>query len=486
MIGIFLQPGHTVAVRANFSKNGSVKVIEASKESNSLLDIILARDADIAPLASYFSRIRKKMGSGDEICLVLPDFVFSLIDFKNWNSENEIEEFIEDTTGIPLDEMFYSAPMMLAPIGHAKVTTVCAIERYIIGNISRAAVESKAHLVSVEPSIIATVRARCSFKESELFVCQVYRDTATVAVYSDVAGVMKVDTSSIAWGNLMELEPSEADDRIRRQIAGMDHMTNQAFDDLLNTGVPYVFQTDNDSLMHFPSVAERTADKMLFPDFVTSNIPEGMQHEFMPALGTLLQFSSAEELTAMVSYMTFTSANVLPEHVLKKTRRMHMTDRLISFCRWSSAAMLVLIIAEGIVSLYYSSVTVPEALKIEYQISRDKAADYDREIEIIEQAEQEDKKIMDTYKAVLACKPENILFSGLQLGSRAKTGPGGSKWISFEAVSSDPVAFQQYLKLLTESEAFSQAQLLSLSTETSGYKIADMVIPPNKEVSVKK
>ena len=335
MIAIYVSPDQTQVVRAKLHKKERVVVQQICRIAESFLPQQAYETDDganrcIDCFIDLFQRVGEQMKlRKDDVYLVLPDYLFSMIDCFSFETEDGIREHIRSVTQKNLEEICYAKPILTAPEPQQRLVTVCALPRKLIDCIYEAAEAEQVRLVSIESAGISFLRCTGVFNKEEL-VLQSYQRQATFTGYSSNGGLFKLDAPELSVENLGHMTTQDADQLIRQYMVEFESVAHQTFE-FLNQDLPYTLLMPLRLMQAFPVFRERKATAHHFPDYIDpGNIPEEEHELWMCAVGTLAQdidFSSDNFLDVLDAYENIQSGNVLPEDILKSTQKYQKMQR---------------------------------------------------------------------------------------------------------------------------------------------------------------
>lgn len=492
MVSVYLQPDRTQLVRAKLRKDGTLHVQEYREIPQSYLDIFNKLDSfqtieEAAQELSYmFSDIKESMNiKRDGIYIVLPDYLFNYIDCFQYESDEELEQQIASATGLELDELYYSAPIVTKPAPQETWKTVYAIQRKVIDIFIEAADLQNAKLYSIEPSSLSFLRSTGKFSKEE-FIFQAFDKQATFIAYSSIAGLFTMDISELAMENISNMENEAANAAIQSDIIQFESTAEQTFT-FMNQGIPFVLLANPVEIRSFSSFVERAAERQKFPAYISSDIPEENQQDWFCCVGTMLQsvdFTTDKFIDEGVidSYEQILPGNILPDNIQKNTRAYQFLQK----CKRVSIAGIAILglacIAETVgIFAMSSSTEIPPSLKTDYASAQKSMKEMDTELAVIELAGKEHQYPIEAMEALVQNKPNGLGFISLDIGG--KDGAGDT-WITMKVAAKDPMMIQQYATALSSSEMFKNVVVSSITSNgLSSVKTADIAMSKGEGVA---
>lgn len=480
MIAIYLSPDQTQVVRAKLKKNICVNIqqsycIEQSFLPNQTVDTEDGANRCVDGFVELFQSVSGKHRN-DDIYLVLPDYIFSMIDCFSFMTEDDIKAHIKATTQQNLEQICYAKPIVTAPEPQQKLVTVCALSHTLINCIYEAANQAKVQLASIESAGISFLRCTGVFNKEELML-QSYTHHATFTGYSSNGGMFKLDAPELSLDNLGHMTAQNADQMIEQNMVEFESVAHQTFE-FLNQDLPYTLQMSPRMVQSFPVLREKQAPAHQFPDFIDpGDIPAGEDENWMCAVGTLAQdidFSSDNFINVLDAYETIQSGNVIPEDILKSNKKSHQKQKALRYTTFGIIGMTALSIIEFCIILLLSNVQIPPGLEKDYQAAQSSMDSINKELELIHMRQKEHEYPVEAYAALLSDLPEGIGFNSVEIGDDKRD---NSKWIKAKVVSADPLKFQAYVSALSKNKVFNGVSIPQIASDSStNFKTADLII----------
>jgi len=330
MLAVYLQPDSLKIVQGRLRKDNVLEIKDYRDLSNAVIgknyfNILIAASSAgkekniVDKFADLFREIKKISGyRWESVYLVLPDFLFYRIDCFSYDKESDMEEQIRSFLGINLDEIYYSVPILTNPAPKENRATVYSIERKYINVIIEAAKCANVRLTSIEASSISFLRASGKFQKEE-FIFQGYENNATIIAYSSIGGLFTVNMPELSIENLDRLLQSDKTEAlIRSTIARFESMAEGKFKNI-NDDIPITILSNSTLVKGFKAFKEREGCKQKFVQYILSDIPENEQQEWMPAVGTLMQYGYSDSLI-IDDYERILSGNLLSDKIPKNSK----------------------------------------------------------------------------------------------------------------------------------------------------------------------
>jgi hypothetical protein len=483
LISVYLQPDITQIVRGRLRKDRTLDIQYSGMFSQSYLQIFDKPSNDeemVDDLARLFYDVKEMTAvKREELYLVLPDYLFTMVDCFRYENDADIAKHIVNATGKKIEDFYYATPIITKPEPVEQLVTVCAIDRKIVDLFIMAADMEHIQLNSIEPASIAFLRCTGKFNKEE-FVFQGFTRQATLIGYSSIAGLFKMDTPELSMENLGKLEKEEAENVIHKALIGFENTALSTFR-FMNQDIPYVQLANPMVIQSFSTFQERLAERKRFPEFIQSgDIEESEQQDWMCVVGTLLQqinFSNGSFADGIDSYEHILSGNILPDNVQQNTKTYQFTQKLIRNSRIAIVLLFITTLIESIGILFLSSATIPAGLKEDYKVGQQTIEDINQEISVIQLEQKEHEYPMEALSSLVQAKPAGLGFVSLNIGSNEnKAKDADSKWIKLKVIAADPLMFQDYMSGLSGDGLFSSVAVTQIGSDSSGLKTADIVI----------
>ncbi len=496
MISIYFRESDTLLAKGKMQKNNRLKLTDVSSSSDSFLSAILDPEAPAVKrelLQTFFSEVRQTSGANDGVYIVLPDYAFKTIECVEVASDEDLPARIELLSGVKLDYLYWSVPVICVPSPTQKRRTVYAVEKTVIQRIVDLAGEAGLKISSVEPYSLAFLRAYGVFHE-ERIIMEVTKTRGYVVSYSPIGGFFKMDVPSLPIDRLAKENDPESVFRDVLQIH--DAMALKTFS-ASNENIPVILQSEAGGGIVERSVVIRDRNKLameqyrlygepiLFAEYIESDISSDVQIDWMANAGTFLQDIPSETLMDMAGCpgnlrISIESGNLLPQDVVINSKFWHWQQNMFKMLRVALVMLTVACIAELAAWFYFSSVTVPEALVQQYDSAKQESDRLEAEFNLLKKAEKDDPHTIEAYLEILKYRPSSCRLLEAKLGSQSgKT--NDDRWITFKAVAKEPVAFQDFISELSKSEMFKSIRLEKLDDQSNvGYKSAEYSISKGK------
>lgn len=483
MIGVYLRPDITQVVRGRLRKKSVLEIQEARVISQSYLSALDFRTEaealqSIEDMAYCFSDIREQVsGKREGIYLVLPDYLFSMIDCFRYETEADIEERIRQWTQKDLSEVCYAKPITTSPEPQQHFVTVAVLDRRIADVLAEAAAQENMQLMSVEPASVSFLRCTGVFNKEEL-VLHAFNEHATLVGYSSNGGLFKMDVPELAVNSLGNLHKEEAEQQIQQNLIAFESTAHQTFE-FLNQGLPYTILAKPALAQTFDTLKGRKAEPQYFPEFINpGEIMDSEQEEWMCAVGTMVQdidFSADRFMEVIDGYETITSGNVLPEDIQRDTKSYQRLQDVMKYTRLGIIGLAVAAVLELGGIFFLQSTEIPDGLEADYQAAQATIEDINAELELIQIEQKEHEYPLEAYSGAVHSLPEGVGFISFEAGNASKK--SDEQWIRLKAVATDPLKFQDFVGRLSQNAMFSGVMMPEFSTDNAtNYKTAQIVI----------
>lgn len=485
MIAVYLRPDTTQAVKGRLKKD--ILTIQKAKEfpqsylpkmNHGAVDV---NEDTVEQFAQMFSDIKAAMrGKKEEFYLVLPDYMFAMVDCFTFDGESDIRSHIETNTHHPIDDFSYSKPIVVAPEPQQQLVTVCVLSRKLIDAINEAAKHERVQLVSIESASMAFLRATGVFSKEELSLYS-FQNTATFIGYSSNGGLFKMDTPELSTHALSELSDLEAEQQIRQYMIEFENAAHQTYE-YLNQDLPYTLLMPKEVIEKYPVFMERRAPEHEWPEFVHANDIEDNPDYWMSVVGTLLQgidFNDEKYADYLGNNTSVSPGNVLPDEIKQDLKRFQRFEHISTLSRIGVVLLALVAVGEGAAIGFVSGEKVPQDLQKQYDTMKADSVGLKDELDIIGLAESEHEYPLEAYAAMTQELPEGVNFTSLEIGNNGTQ--DNSRWIKAKIYTDDPLKFQDYVNSLSMHKEFGNVSIPQFNTDTSsGYKTADMTIAKGK------
>lgn len=473
MISVYLSSNETQMMQANVNaRKVSLQSCEIIPES--FLSAFDNLDhIDVERLMSLFAEVKDTVPvKHDTVAVVLPDYLFEMIDCFSYAVEAEIKEHIAQTLHRSLAEVYISMPIFSQPQPLEKDVTVCVIDCRIVDALVEAAKKENVYLESIEPASVSYLRCSETFLKEELLWFQ-YPEHATFLAFSSICGLFKMDVPQLSKKQLQTLHEEEAEKLIVATLAELDQTALQTFT-FFNKEVPLVIFDNGHN--RFSGMRSRQTEPRFFPAYIQNQndvVEEEMQQAVMPTVGAFLQrFDFSDEAFGVTdTSLTFLSGNLLPEAVKHHTSTFLRINKSQHMIKVAACVLFVVAIMEATGILFLSNTVIPDSLKEDYQAAQSSMAAINKELDIIQLYEKEDQQVLVGYQGIVSSRPNGLGFTSVEIGAKAR-----NEWIKVRVAAKDPLVFQDYVTALAKGPLFSNVTIKAINSDGSGYKTADISI----------
>ena len=476
MISVYLSPDITQIIRAE-KKKKSLVIKAYNSFPQSFLDAFDNLDnIDIEELEQMFVDIQEAISTKhDTVSIVLPDYLFEMIDCFPFNLEQDIEEHITIALNRPITDFYYSVPLIIRPQPLEKDATVCVIDKRVVDALSEAADNANIRLESIEPASISKLRCSDDFNNEQLSFFQ-YKSKAVFSAYSPICGLFIVP-ARLSRDDLNELSVEDADNRIKSDILELDQAASQTFE-YFTEGVKIDVFAKKFEMNDFSYLRSRENTVRDFPGYIVNEIiPSDEEYQFLVAAGTLLQcidFSDAYFSNIFdSSILSLQPGSVLPVEIRKNAKSFLALERLKMFFKYGIAACIAISLIEIIAISFLSATVVPTGLKNEYDAAQKEVAGINKELEILKLYTTENQYPIEGFTAIMQSRPGGLGYTSVDIGQKTAK----DAWIKIHAVSSDPMLFQDYVSSLALNPIFSNITIKAINSDAgTGYKKAEILL----------
>lgn len=481
MIAVYMRPDYTQIVVAK-QKKQKLKIQSCTTIKQNYLSCLESINPNTVTDLEFFFKDVKSISqkSGDEIYLVLPDYIFSMVNcFPSIGPEQTRDE-IFSRLAVSGEQVEYSLPIVTSPEPQKPLVTACVLSTEIVDVLVEAANHTESHLVSIEAASVAFLRAKSTYNQEELALF-IFKDNATFIAYSQLGGLFKVDNNDLSLESLGNTSKDEAEQTILAACYEFE-MTAKATFEYLNHDLKYTIFAEPNAINSFDTLAERNAPLKYLPENLVdaSAISPDEQQDWLCAVGTLLQdidFSSEhEQFEELIdSYEQVSSGNVLPDEIQNRSKKYHRIQQMYRAGKATIVAMCFISLAELVAIWLFSATQIPPGLEDDYESAKDSISKIEAELNIINLERQEDQQPLSVYNAVMATRPQEVGFVSFEVGNDSKT--NSNDWVKIKMLAADPLKFQNYVNSLSNDSMFSSVAIPQITTDnSSSAKVANMVL----------
>ena len=497
MVSIFFSPDKTQIVTAVL-KNGRLQ-IKSVNEMDSRFNIFLQsvdkdkkseiyyspffgereKELSVQPQAvvnrqealfQFFTGLKKDLiEKFDEVYIVLPDELFSVIDCFDYTTEANLNDTIAEISDMSIEDLVIATPFEATP-GQFNKKTVYAIQGEIIEDIISAATRCDIPLNSIEAASMSVIRAVANWRTEKIFL-PIYSTSADLISYSPLGGMFRLETD--LSGNYFEKYKAGADNEIRSVLFQRDVAAEKTFKSI-NLNVPVYVLGNSASIANLPSLSSRIGTLNL-SEFIESE-PNLNLNNYIGAVGTMLQVieDSSEIYSTRPSFLKIKSGNLLPENIRVGTRIKRFGNVTRSVLKKAVALLTLLLVVSVGIFFYFSNIKVSTDLQSNYEAAQKEESVIKRDFEILELSKKEDYHPVESFITLLKYRPEELKFLNINIGSNS--GNIANDWVKFTVVSKDPILFQNMLSQLREEKTFNNCTLSEINSDNTGFKKANFML----------
>lgn len=487
MISIYFRPDKTQVVQASIRKDMQMQ-IEGYDELPQALSYLVEEGAgEAARFQNFLAELKQEIDlGGDDVFVVLPDYLFSYVDSVEYINDTNLAALIEEATGEKTDNLYISRPVGTESPAPER-ESVYAIRKKFIDRLVDASMKERIALTAVEPASLAFYRIYGVW-DREMPLVEIFPEHASIVTYSPAGGVFLTDAPMLAEKNLLK-DLDKAAGSVTTTYAANDFAAGQMFLNL-NTDMPYVVITDKQEIKEIPAVRFRAPEETpAFPDYIVSRgIEKEKQVLWMVAVGTLLQ--GYEELPESMqdnsplyqtkpAFVRVSSGNLLPELAKQATRNRQMKRVVQHGCKMLSGIFATCIAVEIAGILYFGSFSLDPALSKDFQKAQADLAEIGTEAELINTAKSEEQRPFEAFHALTSARPDGCGFADVTIGNDAPSKDNkdaDKKYISLTAVAGNELIFQRFRDNLAQESMFQAPSISSISADSTGFRKASMTI----------
>lgn len=484
MLSLYLRPDKTQILQAEISKTLKVNLTDLF-ETDPVIDDILAPESDeiTERLQEYFATLKHDTDiASEDVFIVLPDYLFAFIEPVDYTNDANLYSLIQEKTGLTADKLYITMPVETSKPSYER-RSVYAIKKEIIDRITAVCTAERIALTSIEPASLSFFRAYGRFDEEmpivELFEKQ---DEASIVTYSPAGGIFNTDAPMFAEPQLLKAGPM-ANQTVEGIYASNDFSASRFFKSI-NTDMPYIVLSENNNILDLPGIRLRQPqEKITFPDFVRSNLPEDQNVNWMAVLGTIFQvfdektsggedkYAENPALRDKPAFVRFASGNLLPEEAKKAARARQWKQVILSTCKRLCIGFGIAIVVEGGLIGYFSTYHIDRGLKADYTQASADLEDIKDETDIIKEAQKADFEIPKAFGEVAEARPDGCGFESVTIGNDATKDDQPQSILSFiqlTAIAGDELTFQTFRSnLAIDPDILTSPSLNSIQRDVS-------------------
>lgn len=489
MLSICLRDNHA-AVASGTLKNDLLTINNFSRINGSFLvylENIKSAD-DVTGAANYFKELFESISNNStlkkekEVYIVLPDYLFAVVDCFKYTSDEEIQNYIKTKLVNNLDDYYYNTPVFTRPTRVEKMVTAYVISKNIVDCIIEAAKAYNISIISIEAMSISFLRSLDKFGDREEVFLEVFYNSASIIGYSAIAGLFKMDIPDLANSNLISQNGDENTEKIntiiKETLASFEATADLTFE-YFNPDNPIFVLSGERVVGGYKAISDRInrnpdISRLINSDRVSIND----YSPFMAVVGTMLQnidFTAEKYDGMLAENQLLLSSNVIPEDVKTATKMHLMLQKVEKISLTTIAVFTLCIICELIGLFLFSSTDIPPALQKEYNQKKESIKTIDTGLKLIEKYSTEHEYPTAALQHIINQKPDRVYFTNFIIDER-RSGQVGNKWIELRAVSQDPLLFQDFLTSLASDSMFKDIIINQISSDSSGYKKANFAI----------
>lgn len=489
MISIYFRPDCTQIVQAVIQKDLSLKINDYAIVDDALEYIISDGAGEDAKLGRFFQQLKKEVDvAGDDVYIVLPDYIFSFIDSIESINDANLKSIIQEHTNEPAENIYYKMPVITtSPAPERK--SVYAIKKKYIDKLVKIAMQERIAITSVEAASLSFFRAYSDW-HNEMPVVEIFPENASIITYSPAGGIFITDTPALSEKKLREAS-NNADSLVSTAYAANDYSAGETFMNI-NTDMPYYVISDQKNILSLPAVVQRNPRKKLaFPEYINASIIPKAEHSlWMPVVGTILQAYDdlPEKFQAdnpvyenKDAFITVQSGNLLPESAMKAAKNRQWKRVVQRICKRLCIAFSTAIVLETASILYFSSISINPLLEQDYQVAQKDIEEIQNEVAVINTAHSQNQYAVEAFCKLVQSRPDGVGFTDIKIGNpspeTAKDEKNNLKYIAVTAVAADPMIFQTFRSNLNNIDIFTTPSIDSIASfGSNGFQKANLSI----------
>ena len=422
-------------------------------------------------LAQFFSGLKKDfIDKFDEVYIVLPDELFSVIDCFEFTTEDNLENTVSEIADMSFNDLAVAIPFEATP-GQFNKKSVYAMEQEIIDDIIAAAVKSDIPLNSIEAASLSVIRAIADWR-TEKILFPIYSTSADIISYSPLGGIFRLETDLNK--NYLENYRIDAEEEIRSVLCQRDVAAEKTFKSI-NLNVPVYVLDNSKCVENISSLNARKGEIKISDCIKLENNSNPIK--WIGALGTMLQVldENSELYATKPPFLRIKSGNLLPENIRVGTRIKRFGKLTKNILQKAVAILGVSLIASLAIFFYFHSIKISSDLQSKYDSAKEEEVLINRDFEILELSKKENYHPVESFITLMKYRPEELKFLNINVGNNSGANVLND-WIKFTVVSKDPILFQNMLSRLREEKSFTNCSLNEINSDTTGFKKANFML----------
>lgn len=474
MISIYIQPDKTQIAKAKVKKNKLQ--VTLTKELPSYWDIFTSQNIEKA--MELFSELKRSVSmSYEEVYMVIPDLLFSVVDCYDYNIQEDIVAKLKEITGRSMDTFYVSMPIDTRPSNPPK-KTVFAIEKQYIDILIQASEEANITLNSVEAASMSFFRSLAKWTLDQPIV-EIFDEQASIISYSPVGGIFKLDVPELSKNSLLSKDMESANLAVRQAYAQNNLTASKTFK-AMRTDADYIVLTGYKPILQIEQIQlNMPKESPVFSELIESGLSPEEQHKWMTVIGTMLQSLDYKNVFAEIpAFLEIESGNLLPVEALQRAKIRQWQQFATRVCR-GAICFLVTLIAIEMGMMCFNAAEISPQVRRDYNQALREKEQIKKELETLKMADDIDQKPLEAFTALLQAKPEGCGFTSVHIGT-TDTKPDKAKknknWIQVSVVSKDQMIFQDFQSALLDTKEFESVIINSISSDNSKTQTATISI----------
>lgn len=492
LISLYLCPDKTQLVKGHYKKN--TLDIDLAMELPSYWDALtggiyktplpgqsLMETMNSKALNALFEGVRKVTKAGyEEIRIVIPDLLFTMVSAFPFVSESLLQTQIDDALDGNADEYYIIQPLEVkAP--YQPHRTVYAIKKKYIDRLVSAAKEENITLTVVEPASFAFVRGRMEWTHDYPFM-EMFPAESAMLSFSPIGGIFRTDALGMGIDELCQNDVTVANQKFTSLFATTNYNAGKAFG-VMTPDAKYTFLTDSPKIPMIAAV-EHNMEKepLLFPSFVHADIPARQQKDWLIAVSPLM----ADYPDLMVLYprkrqsIVVKSANLLPEEFRLAARNKQWTKNIQHLLKVGLTIGIILLLAEIGTAFYFGSIEVSPSVKQDYEQSQKDNASVNKELLAIKDAKTSGVDFLRVYGGLMRSRPSSMAFTSLAIGNKNGAKKGDGRFVEIRAMAGNQMLFNDFISNLSMEDTLFRDPIVNNITSDKGKGLFQADIGMNK------
>lgn len=472
MIVLTLLPFETQCVKAVKRKN-KIKVINTFEDFDSIVDAL--KENDIESVINVLREvINFTKGKREEFYFVLPDTFFQISSehYEDYRVENQSSymDFLR-SNDIDVAGSYFSLPAQMKTADEW-YKTYFVIDKNIIDVLIQATKQLNIVVKAIEPASISIMRY-LNIWQTQTYILTISREATDVVFYTPLVGFFKFQLD-LSGEELKNADTREIQDALEKALNKVDIYFYQKLNGYVNpSGNIYIIAPE--ALKQ--KILRINEKKYVVVNSVNNSAyVENDDNYFAIGIGSFLQLINDENFYQLPPCFYMENANILPNNLLNQNNIIQ-TKMIVQKQSKLIAAGLITLIAFQIGAIaHFSSITIPDKIKNDFEIANAKIKSLETEEKTISTAAAENENPMEILSNLLQVKPQNDDLGFTELTVMASEAKKNNDWIKINLISDDSLKIREYVTRLQDNPMFGPINVNEINNNANGAKTAEITI----------